>query len=70
MSSPEHDPKRAASEVGGLLAVGIAAVTVHVLSPAGLDDWGWRIPFLAGAAVAAGIWLARSAMAAHASRAV
>lgn len=52
----------AASEVGGLLAVGLSALTVHFLSTARLDAWGWRIPFLAGAALAAGIWMARSAM--------
>jgi MHS family proline/betaine transporter-like MFS transporter len=52
----------AASEVGGLLAVGFSAVTVHFLPAAQLDDWGWRIPFLAGAALAASVWIARSAM--------
>lgn len=52
----------AASEVGGLLAVGLSALTMHVLSPEQLDDWGWRIPFLAGAALAAAVWVARSAM--------
>ena len=52
----------AASEVGGLLAVGLSAVTVHFLSPMQLDDWGWRIPFLAGAVLAAAVWVARSAM--------
>src|SRR6185312_16253390 len=52
----------AASEVGGLLAVGLSALTVHVLSAAQLDVWGWRIPFLAGAALAASIWVARSGM--------
>ena len=52
----------AASEVGGLLAVGLSALTVHFLSTAQLDAWGWRIPFLAGAMLAAGIWVARSAM--------
>ena len=52
----------AASEVGGLLAVGISAVTVHALAPAALDAWGWRIPFLVGAALAALVWIARSTM--------
>ena len=27
-----------------------------------LDNWGWRIPFLVGAALAGAVWLARSAM--------
>ena len=53
----------AASEVGALLAVGISAVTVSVMSGAALDSWGWRIPFLVGALLAASVWIARSAMA-------
>ena len=41
----------AASEVGGLLAVGVSALTVAALSEADLDAWGWRIPFFVGAAL-------------------
>jgi MHS family proline/betaine transporter-like MFS transporter len=52
----------AASEVGGLLAVGVSALTVSLMSAADLDSWGWRIPFLFGAAIAATVWIARSAM--------
>jgi MHS family proline/betaine transporter-like MFS transporter len=52
----------AASEVGGLLAVGVCAVTVHAVSPAMLDAWGWRIPFLFGTMLAFSVWVARSAM--------
>ena len=52
----------AASEVGGLLAVGLAALTVSLLPEGALQVWGWRIPFLAGAALAATVWLARSTM--------
>ena len=52
----------AASEVGGLLAVGVCALTVHALSPAALDAWGWRIPFLFGTVLAFSVWIARSAM--------
>jgi MHS family proline/betaine transporter-like MFS transporter len=52
----------AASEIGGLLAVGLSALTVHLLGSAQLDDWGWRIPFLAGAGLAGAVWVARSAM--------
>ena len=52
----------AASEIGGLLAVGVSAVTVHLLSPADLDSWGWRIPFFVGAGLAGSIWIARTAM--------
>ncbi|HET6432458.1 MFS transporter [Dyella sp.] len=52
----------AASEVGALLAVAISALTVGALSAAHLDAWGWRIPFFVGAALAGGVWLARSTM--------
>ncbi len=52
----------AASEVGGLLAVGVSALTVALLSEAQLQSWGWRIPFLFGAALAASVWIARSTM--------
>src|SRR4051812_3829458 len=53
----------AASEVGGLFAVGVSALTVHALAPAALAAWGWRIPFLVGAALASSVWIARRAMA-------
>ncbi|MFT4056851.1 MAG: MFS transporter [Novosphingobium sp.] len=53
----------ATSEVGGLLAAGVAALTVSLLPAAQLDSWGWRIPFFVGAALAGLILLARSAMA-------
>jgi MHS family proline/betaine transporter-like MFS transporter len=53
----------AASEVGALLAVGISAVTVSLLSAPDLDSWGWRIPFLFGALLAGSVWIARHAMA-------
>jgi len=52
----------AASEVGALLAVGISALTVSVVSTGDLDSWGWRIPFFVGAALAASVWVARSTM--------
>jgi MHS family proline/betaine transporter-like MFS transporter len=52
----------AASEVGGLLAVGVSALTVSLVSAADLDRWAWRIPFFVGAALAASVWIARSTM--------
>jgi MFS transporter, MHS family, proline/betaine transporter len=52
----------AASEIGALLAVGVAAATVSLTSPLQLATWGWRIPFLVGAALAASVWIARSTM--------
>jgi MFS transporter, MHS family, proline/betaine transporter len=52
----------ASSEVGGLLAVGVSLLTVNSMSAANLDSWGWRIPFLVGAALAASVWIARTTM--------
>ncbi|MFL6721822.1 MAG: MFS transporter [Sphingomonas sp.] len=52
----------AASEVGALLAVGVSALTVGLMSPVDLDHWGWRIPFFVGAALAGSVWFARSTM--------
>jgi MHS family proline/betaine transporter-like MFS transporter len=52
----------AASEVGGLLAVGVCSLTVHAMSAAELDGWGWRIPFLVGGILAGSVWIARSTM--------
>lgn len=52
----------AASEVGGLLAAGVCAVTVVSMSAANLDTWGWRIPFFVGAALAGSVWFVRSSM--------
>src|SRR3954471_1770163 len=52
----------AASEVGGLLAVGVSALTVALLSEASLADWGWRIPFFFGATLAGSVGIARSMM--------
>ncbi len=40
----------------------MSALTAHLLSPADLDAWGWRIPFLVGAALAGSVWVARSTM--------
>ena len=40
----------------------MSALTVSLLPAAALDQWGWRIPFLVGAALAASVWVARSAM--------
>jgi MHS family proline/betaine transporter-like MFS transporter len=52
----------AASEVGGLLAVGVSALVVSLVPPENLDRWGWRIPFFVGALLAASVWVARSTM--------
>lgn len=50
------------SEVGALLAVAVSALTVSLLDAPDLDSWGWRIPFLFGAVLAAGVLVARSTM--------
>ena len=52
----------AASEIGGLLAVGVSALTVSLTSAAALAQWGWRIPFFVGAGLAGSIGIARSIM--------
>jgi MHS family proline/betaine transporter-like MFS transporter len=52
----------AASEVGGLLAVGVSALTVTLVSANELDRWGWRIPFFVGAVLAGSVGIARSTM--------
>ena len=49
----------AASEIGGLLAVGLCALLTHYLDADSLEGWGWRIPFLFGAVLAGTICLAR-----------
>ena len=52
----------ASSEIGGLLAVGVSLLTVNSMSSASLDSWGWRVPFLVGAVLAASVWIARTTM--------
>jgi MHS family proline/betaine transporter-like MFS transporter len=52
----------AASEIGALLAVGVSALTVSLMSNAELEAWGWRIPFIVGALLAGSVWIARSTM--------
>ncbi|EQA99979.1 hypothetical protein L485_13780 [Sphingobium baderi LL03] len=52
----------AASEAGALLAAAVAALTVSAMSEEALVSWGWRIPFLVGAGLAAAILLARATM--------
>ncbi len=50
----------AASEVGGLLAVGASALTVGLLPEAAVAGWGWRLPFAFGAVLAGTVLIARS----------
>lgn len=52
----------AASEVGALLAVGVSALTLSSMSDQALVAWGWRIPFLVGAALAGSVLVARATM--------
>lgn len=37
---------------GMLLGSGIATLMAEILSPAAFESWGWRVPFLLGAAIA------------------
>lgn len=50
----------AASEIGALLAAGVSALTVSLFSESVLNAWGWRIPFVFGAALAGMLLLART----------
>jgi MFS transporter, MHS family, proline/betaine transporter len=50
----------AASEIGALLAAGAAGLTVWALPEEWLVSWGWRLPFLFGAALAGLVLLARA----------
>jgi len=52
----------AASGIGTLLAVGSTAVVSALLTPQQVDDWGWRIPVLIGAALAGGILFLRTSL--------
>ena len=53
----------ASSEIGGLLAVAVAAAVTAAVDRDALDAWGWRIPFIVGALLAGGVWFARRSMA-------
>lgn len=45
---------------GQLLALGVLIVLQHVLTKAQLGDWGWRVPFFIGAALAVVVfWIQR-----------
>jgi MHS family proline/betaine transporter-like MFS transporter len=45
---------------GGLLGAGFAALLTSLLGPEGMNDWGWRIPFLVGGLFGPlGFWLRR-----------
>ncbi|MBT0666753.1 MFS transporter [Novosphingobium profundi] len=52
----------ASSEIGALLAAGAAALTVWIMPSDALVEWGWRIPFLFGGALAACVLFARAAL--------
>lgn len=52
----------AAAGIGTLLAVGSTAIVSALLTPAQLDDWGWRIPVALGAVLAAAILLLRTSL--------
>ena len=46
---------------GLLLGSGVAALTNTLLSPAAVESWGWRIPFLLGGILGpVGMWMRRT----------
>lgn len=52
----------AASEIGALMAAGAAALTVWAVPEESLVTWGWRLPFLFGAALAGLVLITRAAL--------
>jgi MFS transporter, MHS family, proline/betaine transporter len=52
----------AASEVGALLAAAAAALTVWAVPEDSLVSWGWRMPFLFGAALAGLVLITRATL--------
>ncbi len=52
----------AASELGALMAAGAAALTVWALPEEALVSWGWRLPFLFGAALASMVLIIRATL--------
>jgi MHS family proline/betaine transporter-like MFS transporter len=52
----------ATSQIGALLAVGLATLFTHRLSRDALDSWGWRVLYLIGALLAGGMLLARRSL--------
>jgi MHS family proline/betaine transporter-like MFS transporter len=46
----------------GATVLALVAGGVSAVSEAQLQAWGWRVPYLVGAALAATVWLARSTM--------
>lgn len=52
----------AASEIGALLAAGAAALTIWAVSEDALVAWGWRLPFLFGAALAGLVLITRATL--------
>jgi MHS family proline/betaine transporter-like MFS transporter len=52
----------AASEIGALLAASAAALTVWAVPEEALVSWGWRLPFLFGAALAGLVLITRATL--------
>jgi MHS family proline/betaine transporter-like MFS transporter len=52
----------AASEIGALLAAGAAALTVWAMPEEALVSWGWRLPFLFGAALSGLVLITRATL--------
>jgi MHS family alpha-ketoglutarate permease-like MFS transporter len=45
---------------GQIAALGVLIILQHLLSPADLTAWGWRVPFALGAVLAAVVWRVQS----------
>ena len=52
---------------GQLVALGVLILLQHTLSAASLSAWGWRIPFVIGAALAVVVWFIQTRLAETAS---
>jgi MFS transporter, MHS family, proline/betaine transporter len=52
----------AASEIGALMAAGAAALTIWAMPEDALVSWGWRLPFLFGAALAGLVLITRATL--------
>jgi MHS family proline/betaine transporter-like MFS transporter len=52
----------ATSQIGALLAVGLATLFTDQLSQDALDTWGWRVLYLVGALLATGMLIARRSL--------
>ena len=48
--------------LGQLCAIGVQLILLQVLTPAQMDSWGWRVPFVIGAVAAVTVMIIRRGM--------